>query len=41
MIISSDLRAKVFKGMVVTDHDSYGGYDAYLSYVRNMMISWY
>ena len=29
MIISRYLG---FKGMVVTDHDSYGGYDAYLSY---------
>ena len=26
------LKSKGFKGMVVTDHDSYGGYDAYLSY---------
>ena len=26
------LRSKGFGGMLVTDHDSYGGYDAYLSY---------
>lgn len=26
------LKSKGFNGMVVTDHDSYGGYDAYLSY---------
>ena len=26
------LKSKGFNGMVVTDHDSYDGYDAYLSY---------
>ena len=35
------LKSKGFKGMVVTDHDSYGGYMRIFHMVRIMMISWY